>query len=197
MFVAAASFELAPLREVFPHLGDENFALCGIGPIAAAKSAHQLASLAAGRPVVFVGTAGVFGAFAEPYLVRASSVRWSQADERLQQAYAIPGVYPITNLGNGARWANALPTCDVLCASTISTNNLLPPPLVAERTCENLELYSCAPELISAAKNFTALFAITNAIGPDAHEQWRNNHLAAARITADFIKNHWQDPRES
>lgn len=177
---------------MIPELTDENFASCGIGPLAAAKAVASLAEQAVNRDVVFIGTAGIFAPhFTKPYLVRATGVRWLQADERLGHAYSIPGIYPRMKLTSLPAWSKSLPSCEVVCTSTISLAAKLPDDLDPTHTIENLELYSCAHEVSFAARSFVALFGITNAIGPDAHQQWRTHHSEAASLTAQFISTNW------
>ncbi len=191
LFISAAVFEHAPLREYLPTLNDTNFALCGIGPLAAAKAAERLADAARNRDVIFIGTAGVFGEFISPYVARAVGVRWLQADERLGHAYAVDGIYPRIPLPTAPPWATHLPATEVLCTSTISLDPHLPTAVTTASCVENLELYSCAGELLASAKSFVALFGITNTIGRHAHQQWQQHHAEAARLTAKFIAEAW------
>lgn len=194
LFIAAADFELAPLRtslESRPSKTSHEFALCGIGPLNAAKAAATLAARAEGKQVVFVGTAGCFAPFTKPYLTRAAQVDWLTADQRLGKAYAVQGIYPTIHLPTPPAWALSLPPTRVLCSSTISTDAHLAANLRDQNCIENLELYSCAAEIAAGAASFTALLAITNAIGPGAHVAWKTNCKIAAELTAAYIVGAW------
>ena len=65
----------------------------------------------------------------------------------------------------------------------------LPDGLQPEGHVENLELYSCIGEIAAQAASLAVVLAVTNAIGPDAHLQWRQNFAGAAGMTAEFVSS--------
>lgn len=188
LIVSAVKFEALPTLKALKRLGFRaSYAAIGIGPLAAAKSAASVTKKAKGKHVIFLGSAGTNGAFSKPTLIRARQTVWSPLSVRMKWAYAIAGIYPEIALPRPPAWAKKLPGAKIACTSTI-TRRRLPPS--ADRYLESLELYSCAAELVSAGKSFVAIFGITNALGPNAHSQWLENHKTVAQMTADYIAAH-------
>lgn len=185
LLVAAAEFEIDPLRHGF--LEHSQHALVGIGALQAAKNAHALSGLASGKDVVFVGSCGTFGKFSGLELVRATRVLWSPTSDRLGDSYTIDGSANPYLTPEPPLWSQFLRPVTVLCSPSISTTARLPDDYNPASCVENIELYSCVQELLNCSKSFVAILAITNAIGKDAHQQWRENYLEAARKTADFV----------
>ena len=146
-----------------------------------------------GRHSLFVGTCGVFGEFSEPELVTASSAKWLPACERTGISYAVPNTAPDISFLTPGILAHGLRAAKVICAPNISLVDTLPGSIRNDRCVENLELYSCAEALAKNSLSLSVLLCVTNAVGKDAHTQWKSNFAQAAQLTAGFIKeNLWR-----
>ncbi len=192
ILVSAAAFETKPLRDLCDGRGlSYQVFETGIGPLNASESIHQLASVCYQKPVVFIGTCGVFGSFDGVELVRPNRVHWLPAGERLGFAYSISGLHKPYSL-NGSTSHTKLSEVDVICSPTISIVAGGTFPDQQRRYVENLELYSCMNGL-EKSKKLLIVLAVTNAIGPDAHRQWRSHHEEAAVKSSEFVIELWQD----
>lgn len=188
--VAAAKFEVDPVVNALQARGHTPDArLTGIGAVNAAKKARAIADACRGRDVVFVGTCGAFVPFTKILLVRASEVHWSPTCERLGLSYTIKDSAPSLTLPEPPVFAQSLPARKVLCSPGVSLVSKLPDGMNGDATVENLELYSCIGDIAAQAASVAVILAITNAVGADSHQQWRQNFAPAASITADFIAN--------
>lgn len=186
LLVSAVAFELEPTTKLLAAAGvPHSVATLGIGALEAAKSCHRIASLSEHKHVIFMGTCGAFRGFQQPTVYRIRQVHWVPTGERLGQAYTVKDTAPPLTLSRHNPLYDDLPSADAVCSPAISTTAELPegfqikPPVL-----ENLELYSVAAEIQAVAQSFTALLTTTNAIGKEAHNQWRNNFKPAAELTA-------------
>ncbi len=162
--------------------GHPGFAV-GVGLVAAA--ATMSARLAADAPdaVVLVGTAGAYpGGPPIGSIVTARSVALGSGAAALGLGYvpqrppSLPAV-PIPDLRRAA----------VVCCTAITTDPALAEALGREGDVENMEAYAVAWACARAGVTFAAVLGITNAVGPDAHAQWKANRdqaQAAAVIAA-------------
>ena len=190
LLIAAAKFELDPLVHALQAAGHSPIAkLCGIGAINAAKAARSLAEACRGQDVIFVGTCGTFAAFQKVHLIRATDVSWLPTGERLGFAYTVKDSAPPVSLPEPPAPFMNLPPRRVLCSPTISLVAKLPEGCSPDQVVENLELYSCIGDVAASARSVAVVLAVTNAIGPDAHGQWRQNFAVAAGMTAEYIKS--------
>lgn len=188
ILVAAARFELEPLASALQQRGHTpELRLTGIGALNAAKKARTLSEVCRGRDVIFVGTCGTFGVFAKPMLVRATEALWMPTCERVGLSYTVKDTAPPLNLPDPPSIYRLLPPKRVVCSPAISLVGKLPEGFAPEACVENLELYSCIGDIAATAHSLAVILAVTNAIGPDAHSQWRQNFAAAAGMTAEFI----------
>lgn len=188
VLVAAAKFELEPLENALQQRGYTPLTkLAGIGALNAAKRARQVADFCRGRPVVFVGTCGTFGAFTKVHLVRAQEVIWMPTCERMGFSYTVKDTAPPITLPPPPQFCRSLPERRVICSPGVSLIGKLPESWAAEHHVENLELYSIIGEIAAQASSLAVILAVTNSIGPDAHSQWRHHFTAAAGATAEFI----------
>jgi len=188
VLIAAAKFELDPLANALQQRGHTPVTkLIGVGALNAAKRARQVADYCRGRPVVFVGTCGTFGAFTKVYLVRAQEVVWLPTCERMGLSYTIKDSAPPISLPTPPLFCRSLPERRVICSPCVSLVSKLPESWAAEQQVENLELYSIIGEIAAQASSLAVILAVTNSIGPDANSQWRHNFAAAAGATAEFI----------
>ena len=193
-FYQRAPFEVQPTLHRCASAGAKvDYESIGIGALAAAKACHHLATLAKSRLVVLIGTAGVFGPFRHIEVVTTTEVHWLPTSDRTGQSYSVEGSCPPLHLKSSAiATASRLEKCVTLCSPSISLTSDLEQTAhrqtaseqIKGRLIENIELYSVAEELSRVSKDFTILLAITNAIGPLAHRQWKENFAAAAELTA-------------
>ena len=190
LLIAAAKFELDPLASSLQQHGHApETRITGVGALNAAKKARALAELCRGRDVVFVGTCGTFGTFTKVHLVRATDVLWLPTCERLGFSYTVKDSAPPITLPEPPAFARSLPPRRVICSPSISLVAKLPDGQQGEGLVENLELYSCIGEIAAQAASVAVILAVTNAIGPDAHLQWRQNFAGAAGMTAEFVSS--------
>lgn len=188
LLIAAAKFEIEPLVNALQQLGHTpDSVLTGVGAINAAKRARAIGETARGRTVIFVGTCGSFSPFSKVYLVRASEVHWSPTCERLKVSYTVKDSAPPIILPDGPSYLRSLPARRILCSPSISLVSKLPDGFTAEQSVENLELYSCIGEVAAQCASLSVVLAVTNAVGPDSHSEWRQNYKIAAGRTAEFI----------
>lgn len=188
ILIAAAKFELDPLTNSLQQLGHTpESKLTGIGALAAAKKSRALGDVCRGRHVIFVGTCGTFGPFQKVYLIRAQEVLWLPTAERLGFAYTVKDSAPAITLPKAPAFCDSLPARRVICSPAISLVSKLPDGMQAESTVENLELYACIGEIAAQAASLAVILAVTNAVGPDSHTQWRQHFASAAGLTAEFI----------
>ena len=194
LIVSAAAFEITPLTERLHRRGlDFTTAECGIGALAAAGRAAELAVAAKDRHVIFIGTAGTFGLFTGPRLCTASRIVWLPTCERLGLGYGIPrGTLHEVGLSPPQNAAVGLTAMTVICSPSISlqagfTDDLLA--VLDPVACvENLELFSCIKPLLASARSVDVVLGITNAVGSGAHDQWKKWHREAAEITAAHVE---------
>lgn len=183
VIASAAKFES---DDVIARLADHGILatqiIVGIGLIDSAQIAARLRNLVYGRDVVFCCTGGILGRFAGVRLFQARSVRLRPVDLRLGQSYIVEGTEPSIELTS---LSFSLPPCNVSGSATIS--------LVAENgdgqsaDIETLELYSVAKAWGPCARTLTGVVASTNAVGPNAHMEWKNNFREAASKTANAV----------
>lgn len=188
VLIAAAKFELDPLANALQARGHTpETRLVGIGALNAAKKARQIGDACRGRNVIFVGTCGAFAPLTKVHLVRATEVLWSPTGDRLGFSYTVKDTSPPLLLPEPPTFVKGLPARRVLGSPGISLVSKLPDGIAADTVVENLELYACISEIAAQAASLAVVLAVTNAVGPDSHSQWRQNFAAAAGLTAEFI----------
>ncbi|MEN9834889.1 MAG: hypothetical protein RL011_1082 [Pseudomonadota bacterium] len=186
--IAAAKFELDPLVSALQEKGiNPTTKLVGIGALNAAKRARLVADACRGRHVVFVGTCGTFGSFSKMHLIRATEVLWLPTCERMRLSYTVKDTAPPIVLPPPPTYCGSLPERRVICSPGISLVSKLPDSFNPDQCVENLELYSCISEIIGQAASLAVVLAVTNAVGPDSHTQWRQHFAGAAGATAEFL----------
>lgn len=188
VLVAAAKFEVDPLTGTLQQRGHTpESRLTGVGPINAAKKARAIGDSCRGRNVIYVGTCGAFTGYQKVTLIRATEALWLPTCERMGLSYTVKDSAPPISLPEPPAWAKGLPAKRVLCSPTVSLVAKLPDGLAADTLVENLELYSVIGEIAQQAASLVVILAVVNAVGPDAHLQWRQNFALAAGMTAEFI----------
>jgi hypothetical protein len=186
---SAAPFEVQPLLAVLTEQSrDFVYSAVGIGAIAAAKREELIARQCDGRHAIFVGTCGAFDEFSAPQLVTAKEVVWLPACERAGLSYPVPGSAPAITMSEPGPFAVNLPAFVVLCAPNVSLSSMLPGSYSPSKCVENIELYSCVGQLLESALSVSVILCTTNAVGTDAHSQWKSNFNKAAELTADFVR---------
>lgn len=190
ILIAAAKFEVDPLLSSLQQKGYcPETHLTGVGAINAAKEAKTLSEVCRGKHAIFVGTCGVFVAFTKVKLVRVQKIKWIPTGERTGLSYPVKDCAPPILLPPSPPWCADLPAKHAICSPSISLIRTLPEGYDPTQYVENLELYSCAHEIATAAKSFAAILAITNEIGQDAHSEWKQNFAEAAGLTAEYISH--------
>jgi hypothetical protein len=196
--VAAARFEVEPLKNAIEHLGfSPEVHLVGIGAINAAKNARTVAEACRGKNVVFVGTCGTFGDFSKPQLITGSEVHWLPTGDRMGFSYTVKDSAPVFTLKRPLPAVSALPQRKIICGPSVSKIAKLPDGYIPAEYVENLELYSCGQEIGAKAGWFSVVLCITNAVGPDSHIQWKENFANAATETAEFFKTRLKQKSEN
>lgn len=188
LLISAAKFEVEPLSNALQQNGHTpDILLTGVGALTAAKRAKMIGEACRGRQVIFVGTCGSFSPFQKVYLIRATEVYWSPTCERLKLSYSVKDSCPPIQLPEPPAYIRGLPTRKVLCSPGISLVGKTPEGFASDLIVENLELYSCIGEIASQAASLAVILAVTNAVGPDSHMEWRQNYANAAGRTAEYI----------
>lgn len=196
MIISAVDFEVRPLLDKLALSGRNTPAFyTGIGALEAAASARELASAAVDASVIYVGTAGTFGNFVEPWLCTSQRVCWLPSGDRAGISYGIPpGKLSCETLSPDP--ALGLPSKTIICSPSVSLSREFSQTwknhLIAEDCIENLELWSCIRQLKQKAKCVNVIMGITNQVGSDAHEQWKKWHPLVAEMTASHVMR-WLD----
>ena len=186
LIVSAVLFESESLQQLSGDTFD--YYECGIGSINAAQKSVELARLAAGRHVIFTGSCGTFATFAEPYLVTTTTTLWLPTAYRTGDAYGVQGQdLPLSWSDRVSTIASDLPQVTTICSPGISRTNILADDFKKDQHVENLELYAVAAPLLKSCRQLDVIFGVTNAIGPDAHQQWKKHFRATAEMAAEYI----------
>lgn len=191
LIIAAALFEVEETVQKLRDQGiDAHAKPIGVGALAAAYNARTLADQCAGANVFFLGTCGTFARFEEVRLVQVGSAHWLPTSDRLGLSYTVQGICPPRQLPKPPEALTALPSLPIvtaICGPSISLDATLPSTFPRETSVENLELYSVLPDVAERAKSFAAILAVTNGVGPSAHQEWRRNFRTAAILTAEYL----------
>ena len=183
--LSAVEFEVTPLKQM-----PFKFETFGIGPIHAALHAQHIAEKIQDEDVLYIGTCGIFGRFQEIQLVTTNRVLWLPTSERTGHSASIEGVYPGISFPSVIQ---DLPKSTVISCSNISLTDEIKPALSESLSLtgllvENLELYSLMPTLLTHARSVSILLAITNSVGPEGRQEWRQNFREASQLTADYVR---------
>jgi len=185
IIASAAKFETSEIVERLQNSGvNATQLVVGVGLTQAAIISARLRDLVAGRDVFFCCTAGILGNFRNVELFTALGVDFAPVDVRTGQGYLVTNSEEKLMLNS---LQLPLPACWVHNSGSIS--------LKTEKSTkdlpvlETLELYAVAKNWLPVAKSFTCVVAVTNAVGPDAHQQWKDHFRDAATLTADFLAN--------
>lgn len=197
LVLAAGEFEAASSLAVLRSLGvPHRFVELGVGPLIASRRAATLAEdLDLSTHVLYIGTCGVFAPFREVFLVSGYELSFSTVGHRLGLEWVPNGLYPSVSLSlpvSSPLDLGALPCKKVLTSSGVSLSSELgrPEPVSLvdpDQYVENMELYALAPEL-KRHPSCHIILGVTNQVGPEGSQQWRQNHAKADLLTAKYIR---------
>jgi len=198
LFLGAVEAELTALKERIRESDLVSFAEVGIG---IAEAAVRTTEVLLAQPslkqlsVVFVGSSGTRDHDIPLLsLVVSSSCNLYDHEAELERAY-YPEPYGNrveadkellhhfeASLGNTAQVA---PIVSPLSIASVEVEQ-------RELFFENLELFGVASACHRFEVPWVSISAVTNHVGPEAHEQWRENCEAAAQITAEAISRYFE-----
>lgn len=191
LIVSAVKFEAQPTLDVCENLQiPYEYFEFGIGPLNGALAVQRLRVSADNRHVLYVGSAGTFAEFQEPYLVQADQVWWMPTAERLALAKVWPELHPPVSLDISEELP--LPARVVLTSTSVSWQNAIGTTGLPNRDqlLENMEMYPIIAGLKPVAKRILSIIGVTNAVGPLGSVQWQQNYQAVAQETAQFVLQH-------
>lgn len=184
VILSAAPFEAQALCERLKHLGlSFTYDSFGIGPVQTAWRAPELAQKYARRNIIVVGTAGAFFRFSSLKLVKPRVCKWMPTCAREGIGQLIEGIEPEWDVSQKAALSLNFDDVTVHTSPCITTKTAS---LIDPNSVENMELY-CLKPVFDAAETFDAIFAITNAVGPQGRQQWRENFRDAGELTASQL----------
>jgi len=168
LLVAAVDEERGPLPGVS----------VGVGPLRAALGAAR--ALAARQPpaVVLVGTCGAYPG-GPP--IGAQFVAGALGFADLGAAGGLgytPLPPPILHADAALSAVFRLPAASVLTLGAITSSATVAAALGASWSLEHLEAYAVAAACAEHGVPFAAVLGVTNAVGPDAHAEWRAHRAA-------------------
>jgi nucleoside phosphorylase len=171
--------------------------VCGVGNVAAALSLS--ARLSAGRfdEILFVGSCGVYGEFGGNYEA-AYSREFVQSDLAVLSGRAKQPVPFHAKPRAGAVSARLkeiiLRQGVTNCPDSVSLD--LSGADIEGLAFENMECYGLASAALKYDAAFSAVFAVTNAVGPSGSNQWRENYRKFSDLLqkeiADCLTSLWK-----
>lgn len=195
LVLAAFEPELKPLRTQFQDAPSLSFSMVGIGSIEAAASLSRLLATSKFKKVLFVGSVGCHDTkIPLQSFVCATSSMLIDAALVNEQSY-LPAPYIREYHGNTSLILEIKKAVPIALFEPIaSTPSITSDAALAAKywsstgsRFENLELFGIATTCAAFSIPWASLCAVTNHTGPEAHEQWKNNHVRAAEITAAAI----------
>lgn len=180
------------LSEQVTLCGAIGFLRTGVGtPRAAAALARTLAISkfhgSQADAVFFLATAGAYStqfALGSSHLV--SAVGWSDGDLLQGKAY-LPGLKSGEERMLSVLEPFATSPLSALSTPGITITSELAQVLSQGSDFENLELYGVALAATDFGVPWGAVLGVSNVVGPDAHPQWRENHLAASQSAQSLL----------
>ena len=190
VILSAAPFEAIPLLDGLKAL-DQPFEYMsfGIGSIASAWCAQKLAEQCQNKNVVVLGSAGCFGPFKSPYLVKTKSIYWKPRCVSERMCELIEGTDLPWDSRGKTLLSSDLPNVHVHCTPGISVTS---PTLLDPHIVENLEFYSLKP-VFEASQTFDSFLVITNAVGPLGRSQWKENFKEGADLTGKILLQEFKE----
>ncbi len=187
LVLSAAPFEAQPLLELLStYKLSYEYMSFGIGSIASAWGAQNLADKCRGRHVLILGSAGCFYPFQSPYLIKTNTIFWrprcvSEKLSELIEGHELPWASNSKSL-----LSFPIASADVYTTPGISVS---PSDIIDSKIVENLEMYSLLP-IYLAAKTFDAFLVITNSVGPEGRYLWKDHFKIGAQLTAQTLLPH-------
>ncbi len=168
-FVAAVTEELGDLQGI----------AVGVGPVSAAVATARWLAEVRPKAVVLVGTAGAYeGGPAVGTVVAGRRIAHGDAAASAGLAY-VPRPPPPLDSDPGLLAALGLTEVDVVGVAAITTDLPAAKALSVGGSVEHMEAYGFAAACHGAGVPFAVVLGIANAVGPDAHAQWRGNRASA------------------
>ncbi|HVV50964.1 MAG TPA: phosphorylase [Polyangia bacterium] len=200
LVVSAFEPEVEPLRRLVRRTRGLEMTPVGIGAVDAAVGAARAISAARAERVIFVGTAGVYGA---GKAARAAIGTAAVAGElfcvstaALRNDGYLPGPMVLRietsrrlrPLLAGAAEAPA-PPLDVACPLAITRSAAVGRRIAAATgaALENLEAFSVARASAAAGVEFGAVLGVANRVAPTGHDEWSRHHRAASRAACELV----------
>lgn len=184
LLLAAFPPELAGLTE--SDLPGWRVALTGVGALAAARETARL--IAEERPgrILFIGTCGGYpGRLETGECISASEAIATSLDEREGRCYR-PGIeetrWPAT-------WPLPLPAHRVAVTPGITRSLEGAARLGELAEAEHLELSGVFAAAKAAGVPVGAALAVANAVGPNAHEEWKANHRRLSEALVQRLRS--------
>ena len=198
-----AQEEIGCAAALQPFIQDEfarisfRFLICGMGAFKAQETLLMHLAGLEKKPdlVCFVGTAGLVGncaeEFKQPFSVTVNKVRWLDFALLQGHAYAPPGLdksyvveSPVSFYLNGTSGRETVPEFlqerNLVCASTAGITLRAPHGYDSQADLENLELFGVARACEHFKLPWLGYLGVSNSIGQNAHEQWRQHHIHAS-----------------
>ena len=191
LILAAFEPELEPLRKTLRSGTGVTLATVGIG---IAEAAARTAVLLAAKPtqhVLFIGSAGS----SDPEipllaLVTATEVILADPDRQAGRSYLPSAAVTRYSASVPKEILNLHAIAKPYYSPAAITSDLQLAIALRESTgasIENLELFGIAAACAAENVAWSALSVITNHIGPQAHQEWKNSYLQAAELTAAAV----------
>jgi nucleoside phosphorylase len=214
LVVSAFAPELAPLRRALKRASVSKTQIAcvpvGIGVVDAAVGAARAIERFGPRLVLFVGTAGAYGA-TPPIGGVAIPRRLVLASTAVARAEGYLPAPVVVEASTDARVRRALQrfaatggvVADVATTIAITRSASLARRLsaVTGTSVENLEIFAVARAAQAAGVRFGAVLGISNRVGPRAHAEWRRYQTAAtsaaATVVATFLVAEFTAPSRS
>jgi len=191
IIASAAAFETDESLQVLSKTDLEiTRIVTGIGMTQSALISARTMDLVAGRHVVFCGTGGIVGNFSGTGLYSAQEIQLGPMDVRQGHCELLSDFDYSISLRPIELQLN---TCNIVCSVGVTVgleDNVLMRQKFTNKSSsiiETIELYAVARAWLPVVRSFTAIIAVTNATGPNARTDWRNNFRYAATMTASFL----------
>jgi len=186
LICSAIEAELDTLKPVCDRLGADRL-VCGIGNVEAGIALSRRLADVHYTEVIFTGSCGVYGSFSGTY-ESAFSCEFVQKDLGLMlgRAHSPANKHVLHKAGPlGRKLGEGMRTGVTNCPDSVSLD--LSGADTSGVAFENLECFGLARAAEIAGVHFSAVFAVTNAVGPSGSAQWRANYRAFSDLLQEEI----------
>ncbi|MBL8019474.1 MAG: hypothetical protein JNM27_07410 [Leptospirales bacterium] len=174
--------------------------VCGVGNVAAAVCLSEyLQAHRAPDEVLFVGSAGTYESRPDVFGIGISN-HFYQCDLAVARGESNrPGLLPgLIETRRGEKGAGLAATPGTVVGSTNCPDSITlvnPGNLFGDIVFENMECYGLG--FVARQKNlpFTAIFALTNSVGPGGSEAWRRNYRNYSQELQRTILHYFTSPQ--